>query len=39
MAIFVANPHASTVFTFVQYSLELIVLIEAMILLKNMTRI
>ena len=36
MAIFVANPQASTVLTFVQYSLLDIVLIAVTILLRNM---
>ena len=35
IAIFVANPHASTMFTLVQYSRELIALTELMIFLKN----
>ena len=36
MAIFVANPQASTVLTFVQYSLEDIVLMAVTILVRNM---
>ena len=39
MAIFVENPHASTVFTRVQYSLDDMVFTAVMIFLKNMSRI
>lgn len=39
IAILVENPQASTVFTRVQYSLELIVFMAEMIFLKNMSRL
>lgn len=39
MAILVEKPHASTMLTRVQYSLELIVFTAEMIFLKNMSRI